>query len=180
MSENITVFDKDFELFIEQDKILIRVSELASQINRDYAGKEVLFLSILNGSFFFTSDLLKEIHLHCELSFVKLASYQGLNSSGKVKVLIGLMKSLKDKNVIILEDIVDSGRTMKEMLNSLAEHDPASIKIATLLFKKEALIEKIDPDYVGFEVPDKFLVGYGLDYNEQGRNHPSLYVLKED
>ncbi|MBT3302453.1 MAG: hypoxanthine phosphoribosyltransferase [Bacteroidetes bacterium] len=177
MTSKIKVHDKEFEIFIDQETILDRVAELANQINKDYKNREVLFLSILNGSFFFTSDLLKKIKLPCEVSFVKLASYQGLKSSGKIKVLIGLMKSLKDKHVVILEDIVDSGKTMTQMLSSLSEHEPESIKIATLLFKKEALVEDIKPDYVGFEVPDKFLVGYGLDYNEHGRNHPALYTL---
>jgi hypoxanthine phosphoribosyltransferase len=180
MNDIIKVHDKEFTCYIQHEKILNKVAELAAQINKDYAGKEVTFISILNGSFFFTADLLKRIKLPCEVSFVKLASYQGFKSSGKIKVLIGLMNNLKGKNVIILEDIVDSGRTMKQMLKSLEEHEASEIKVATLLFKKEALIEDIQLDYVGFEIPNDFVVGYGLDYNEHGRNHPSLYVLKEN
>ena len=178
MANTIHVLDKEFELFISKEKIQEKITEMAAKINEDYAGKEVLFLPILNGSFFFASDLIKQIKTSTEVSFVKLASYQGVKSSGKVKVLIGLMNSLIDKNVIIIEDIVDSGRTMKQMLASLNEHKPASIRVATLLLKREALIEDIHPDYIGFEVPNKFLVGYGLDYKEKGRNYPDLYVIK--
>jgi hypoxanthine phosphoribosyltransferase len=179
MSDRITILDKEFSVYLQPEVIQKRVKEIAAEINASHAGKTPLFLAILNGSFIFASDLLKSISINCEISFVKLASYIGTSSSGKITTMIGLSESLKGKDIIIIEDIVDTGRTMKNLLSILSDHSPESITIVTLLFKKEALIEDIYPDYVGFEVPDKFLVGYGLDYNGIGRNLDKIYVLKD-
>lgn len=177
MTDNLTIQDKEFSVYIQAEEIQNRVKEIAAKLNVSHAGKTPLFLAILNGSFIFASDLLKNITLGCEISFVKLASYIGTSSSGKITTMIGLSESLKGKDIIIIEDIIDTGRTMKNLLGILHDHSPESITIVTLLFKKEALIENIKPDHVGFEVPDKFLVGYGLDYNGRGRNLDKIYVL---
>ncbi|NLJ08152.1 MAG: hypoxanthine phosphoribosyltransferase [Sphingobacteriales bacterium] len=178
MSQTIQIKDKLFGLYLPESKIQERITSLASQLNKEYQDKNPVFISILNGSFFFAADLLKNFNSACEITFVRLASYKGLGSTGKVKILLGLMQNIKDRHVVIIEDIVDSGRTMVQMLGLLENHQAKSIKVATLLLKKEALVEDIEPDYVGFEVPNKFLVGYGLDYDEAGRNLRDLYILK--
>jgi hypoxanthine phosphoribosyltransferase len=175
--KSIRLKDKTFSLYIDETAIGERILELARELTHDYQHKQPLFLAILNGSFIFATDLLKEFSLPCEISFVKLASYSGTSSSGTVDTLIGLSESLKGKDVVIIEDIVDTGRTMKKILHILAEHSPASIKIVTLLFKKAALVEEIAPDYTGFVVDNKFLVGYGLDYDGLGRNLREIYIL---
>lgn len=177
MTDIITILDKRFSVYIQAEDIQNRVKEIAAKLNESHAGKTPLFLAILNGSFIFASDLLKNITIDCEISFVKLASYIGTSSTGKITTMIGLSESLNGKDIIIVEDIIDTGRTMKNLLGILHDHSPESITIVTLLFKKEALIENIKPDHVGFEVPDKFLVGYGLDYNSMGRNLEKIYVL---
>jgi len=179
MTDRITIQDKEFSAYIHAEEIQTRVKEIAAELNESHAGKTPIFLAILNGSFIFVSDLLKNITLGCEISFVKLASYIGTSSTGEITTLIGLSESLKGKDIIIVEDIIDTGRTMKNLLEILHDHSPGSITIVTLLFKKEALIENITPDHVGFEVPDKFLVGYGLDYNGMGRNLDKIYVLTD-
>jgi len=180
MTDEVTISDKTFSVYITADQIQNRVKEIAAVLNDSHAGKLPLFLAILNGSFIFATDLLKNITIDCEISFVKLASYTGTSSSGEITTLIGLSESLKGKDIVILEDIVDTGRTMKTLLGILNDHSPENITIVTLLYKKEALIENIKPDHVGFEVPDKFLVGYRLDYYSIGRNLENIYVLKED
>jgi len=179
MTKEVSILDKTFSLFISSDKIQNRVNEIASDLNKRNNGQNPLFLAILNGSFIFASDLLKKISFGCEISFIKLASYTGTTSSEKITTMIGLSESLKGKDIIILEDIIDTGRTMKILLEMINDHNPGSISIVSLLLKKDALIEDIKPDYVGFEVPDKFLVGYGLDYNSFGRNLESIYILNE-
>jgi len=175
-NNHITIKDKDFELYISSDKIQHRIGEMASEINMKIGHKNPVFICVLNGSFFFASDLIKNFNHECEVTFVKLASYLGSGSSGKVKVLVGLSHQIKDRHIVIIEDIIDSGRTMKQMLELLSEHHPASISIVTLLFKESALEEDIHPDYFGFKVENKFLVGYGLDYFEIGRNLNDLYI----
>ncbi len=179
MNSEVVIRDKVFELYISHEEILKQVKRVATQITKDYQGKTPLFLAILNGSFFFASDLLKNIDLLCEISFVKLASYVNFDSTGHVKELIGLTSPVSGKDIIILEDIVDTGKTMKSLLQQIRQHYPESIRVATLLFKKEALIEDIKPDYVAVEVPNKFLIGYGLDYNQYGRNLKDIYTLKQ-
>lgn len=178
--KKITIKDKEFRIYIPHEKILQRVKEIAQQINEEYKGKQPIFLAILNGSFFFASDLLKEINLNCEISFVKLASYLGTKSTGQVKEIIGLTSSINGRDIIIVEDIVDTGKTMKSLLNQLKQFYPDSVKVATLLLKTDALIENVSPDYTGFEISDDFVVGYGLDYDQFGRNFKDIYILSAE
>lgn len=172
--------DKQFEVYISSEEIAATIDELAKKINDEYGNNEVIFLGVLNGAFMFAADLLKKIDLKCQISFVKVASYQGTSSSGEVHELIGLVTDLKDKHVVILEDIVDTGLTLSK-LYSMIEHDqPKSLAVATFLFKPDAFNGKIKPKYVGRTIPDRFVVGYGLDYDGFGRNTDSIYILKED
>jgi hypoxanthine phosphoribosyltransferase len=158
---------------------MARIDVLANELQRDYSNKEVVFLSVLNGAFMFTSDLMKSLDINLEISFVKLSSYDGTKSSGVVRELIGLNNKIKDRHVVILEDIVDTGRTVDRLIELLKPKGAGSIEVCTLLFKKSAFEGKEVPKYVGFEIPNKFVVGYGLDYDEAGRNITELYQLKE-
>lgn len=178
--KEIKLNDKTFRLSMTEAEILMHVKEVAGRINTDYAGRSPLFLSVLNGSFMFTADLMKQINLDCEISFVKLASYQGTMSTGKVHEVIGVNENLTGRDVIIVEDIVESGRTMVQMMDSLAVRNPASIKICTLFFKPSKLIEPIKVDYPAMIIPDDFIVGYGLDYDGKGRNLKDLYTIVEE
>jgi hypoxanthine phosphoribosyltransferase len=173
----IKVHDKSFETYLSEAKILGRVKELASAINKDYAGKKPLFVAILNGSFMFASDLFKYLTIEAELCFIKLASYKGMKSSGKVVTSIGLEEDLFGKEVLIVEDIVDTGKTLHRFLPKLLHQQPKSLKIVTLLHKPEATEYPLALDYVGFDIPDKFVVGYGLDYDGLGRNLKEIYQL---
>lgn len=172
--------DKTFEVFIREDEIFKEISSLAETINNEYQGKEIVFIAILNGAFMFASDLIKCITVPCEISFVKVSSYTGTTSKGRVDELIGLNTDLENKHVIILEDIVDTGITIDKIITLMNEETPASVKVCTLLYKPTAFLGKKEPDYVGFSIPNKFVVGYGLDYNEKGRNLKEIYQLKED
>jgi hypoxanthine phosphoribosyltransferase len=158
---------------------MARIDVLANELQRDYSNKEVVFLSVLNGAFMFTSDLMKSLDINLEISFVKLSSYDGTKSSGVVRELIGLNNKIKDRHVVILEDIVDTGRTVDRLIELLKPKGAGSIEVCTLLFKQSAFEGKEVPKYVGFEIPNKFVVGYGLDYDEAGRNIKELYQLKE-
>lgn len=179
MAQVTKVLDKEFVPFIGKEKIAKRNQELGEQITKDYEGKDVLMVSVLNGSFMFTSDLVKEINLPIDLSFVKYASYEGTESTGKVKQLIGFNKdAVNGKHIIIVEDIVDTGRTMQALIQDLEDMNPASVKIVSLLFKPEALKIPMTIDYVGFDIDPRFVVGYGLDYDGFGRNIPEILVLK--
>ena len=171
----VKIHDKTFEIAIHHDKILERVKKIALQMNEDLKDKDVIFLGILNGSFMFAADLYKYITIPAPISFLKLASYQGTFSSGKVKRLIGINEDIADKTVIILEDIVDSGVTLEQIIKQLKGYDPAEIKVATLLYKPEAFQKSIDLDYIGFSVPPDFIIGYGLEYDGLGRNLPHIY-----
>lgn len=173
----IQVKDKQFKLFLSEEQILKEVSRVASEINRDFAGKEPLFLSILNGSFMFASDLMKSINISCEISFVKMASYEGTSSMGIIKEVIGLTESIKDRHVIIMEDIVDTGLTMKQTVEALSSQQPASLSICTLLCKPGKLQVDLDLKYVAWNIPDDFIVGYGLDYDGFGRNTRDIYSI---
>lgn len=173
----IRVHDKDFTEFLSAIQIQERVSELAAQINTDYAGKQPLFLAILNGSFMFASDLFKQINLEAEISFIKIASYQGMRSTGQVVTSIGMEQDLHGRDLIIVEDIVDTGKTLHHFLPSLQQQQPASIRIATFLHKPEATLFEVPLDYIGFSIPNKFVVGYGLDYDGRGRNYGALYQV---
>lgn len=173
----IKVLDKHFEIFIDEAEIQAEIKALANQINNDYAGKEVLFIAVLNGAFMFAADLFKHVLLTAEISFVKVSSYLGTNSSGRVDELIGLNTSIQGKDVVIIEDIVDTGITIDKVVTLLKSDSPNSVKICTLLYKPDAFVGKSGPDYVGFSIPNKFVVGYGLDYNEKGRNLNSIYQV---
>lgn len=175
----IHVHDRHFEIYITAAQIQEQVARVAAEINRDYAGKKPLFIAILNGSFIFASDLFRELGLEAEICFIKLASYSGIKSTGRVTTSIGLDVSIAGRDVIVLEDIVDTGKTLHEFLPQLAAQAPASLKIATFLFKPEALTHPIQPEYVGFRVPPGFLLGYGLDYDGLGRNLKDVYQLSD-
>lgn len=180
MTKKVKIKDKEFRILIEGDRIQHRVAEIASQINKDYKGKSPLFLGVLNGAFLFTADLFKKIDLTCMLSFVRVSSYSGTSSTGQVKSLIGLNENIEGRDIIIVEDIVDTGDTMLYLMAELKKQNPASVKIATAIFKPLALKHPIKPDYVGFELPPAFIVGYGLDYDGFGRNLNDIYVLNEE
>jgi hypoxanthine phosphoribosyltransferase len=174
----IQVLDKTFEPYLKEAAIQEKITELAGQLNQDYAGKCPLFLSILNGAFLFTADLFKQITIEAEVSFIKLASYKGTSSTGNVITAIGLDINVKDRHIIILEDIIDTGKTLHHYLPQLESMQPASVKIAVLLNKKEALQYPVQVDYTCFDIPNKFVVGYGLDYDGLGRNSKDIYQLK--
>ncbi len=175
----IQVLDKKFQPYIKAEEIKEQVNKLAQRINTDYADKKPLFIAILNGSFMFASDLFKELTIPAEICFIKLASYKGTKSTGNVITSIGLDEPLNGRHVIIVEDIVDTGKTLHEFLPQLINQQPASLKIAALLHKPEALAHPLIIDYLGFEVPNKFLLGYGLDYDGLGRNLKEIYQLVE-
>ena len=177
--EIITVKDKSFKPYISEEDLLASVKKVASKINIDYKGSVPLFLGVLNGSFMFFSDLLKSIDLECTVSFVKLASYEGTNTTGQVNELIGLSESIEGRDIIIVEDIVDTGNTLVKLYDILSAKNPKSIKIATLLYKPEAYKKSHPINYVGLEIPNAFVLGYGLDYDGLGRNLSSIYVLNE-
>lgn len=177
----IQINDKSFEVFIHENELQEKIKSLAARINDEYQGKEVIFIAILNGAFMFAADLLKSITLPCEISFVKVSSYHGgMSTSGRVDELIGLNASIENKEVIILEDIVDSGITIDKIITLLKAESPASVKVCTLLYKPDAFKGKKAPELVGITIPNKFVVGYGLDYDEKGRNLREIYQLKED
>lgn len=173
------VKDKTFEVSIPEADILKEVRRVAAEINRDYTGQEPVFLAVLNGSFIFAADLLREITLPCEISFVKMASYEGVNSTGKIRELIGLNIDITNRPVIIVEDIVDTGLTMAHMLETLQKQKPQSIDICTLLLKPDKLKVQLDIKYCCLQIPNDFIVGYGLDYDQQGRNTRDIYTVKE-
>jgi len=175
----IQVLDKKFQPYIKAEQIQEQIATLSKQINTDYAGKKPLFIAILNGSFMFAADLFKELTIDAEICFIKLASYKGTKSTGNVITSIGLDLPLQDRHVIIVEDIVDTGKTLHEFLPQLMNQQPASLKIAALLHKPEALVYPLTIDYLGFKVPNKFLLGYGLDYDGLGRNLKEIYQLVE-
>ncbi len=175
----VTLKDKSFKPHIPGKDILKEVDRMANEIAKDYKGKNPIFLVVLNGAFMFASDLMKAYPFNCEISFVKLASYDGTTSTEKVKELIGLNHSIEGKDIVIIEDIVDTGITMNDMLEDLAKRSPASIKIATLFFKPKAFQKDFAVDYVGFNIGNEFIVGYGLDYDQLGRNLQDIYIITE-
>jgi len=179
MSSEIIVHDKRFIPYINESDILIRIKEIASDIDRDYSDKRPLFIAILNGSFMFASDLFKYISIEAEICFIKLASYKGTKSSGQVITAIGLDTDITGRHVVVIEDIIDTGKTMNEFLPQLKNLQPASLKMAALLHKPEATQYPTEIHYLGFQVPNKFLLGYGLDYDGLGRNIREIYQLAE-
>ncbi len=177
MEKMVRLKDKTFQLYKSENEILSAIRQVANRINDDYIGKRPVIVPVLNGAFMFASDLMKELKLDCELSFVKSASYEGTSTTGKVNTLIGLNTDLRDRHVIILEDIVDTGTTLAKLLPEFKGHNPASLKIATLLMKPLALRTPLTVDYVGMEIPNEFIVGYGLDYDGLGRNLRDIYQV---
>ncbi|TKG88615.1 hypoxanthine phosphoribosyltransferase [Puteibacter caeruleilacunae] len=177
--KTIQVLDKKFETFIPYEKIEGAIKEMAAKMNEDLKGKEPVFISVLNGAFMFAADLFKNLDFDAEISFVKMASYHGTNSSGSVKHLIGLNENLEGRTCVILEDIVDTGFSMDNILDQLSAFRPKEIKVATLLFKPKALKKDVPLDYVGLEIGNDFIVGFGLDYNGRGRNLKDIYKVVE-
>ena len=177
--DTIQIKDKRFRTFITENEILKQVARVADEINRDLADENPLFVSVLNGSVMFTSDLMKHLNMPCELSFVKLASYEGTSSTGKVKELVGLNNDITGRTVVIVEDIVDTGFTMERLIETLRQRNPKDIRIATLLVKPDKLQVKLDIHYVAMNIPNDFIVGYGLDYDGLGRNYRDIYTVVE-
>ena len=175
----VKIKDKTFRTFIPEEQIAERVKAVAERINEDLAGKNPLFLAVLNGSFIFAADLMRNITIPCEISFVKLASYQGTTSTGVIKEVIGLNEDLSGRTVVILEDIVDTGFTIKRMIETLGTRGPESVHVCTLLLKPGKLQVPLNIEYAAMEIPNDFIVGYGLDYDQQGRNLRDIYTLVE-
>lgn len=175
----VKILDKTFRTSIPESEILQRVKAVAERINNDLADKNPLFLAVLNGSFIFAADLMREITIPCEISFVKLASYSGTTSTGKITEVIGINTDLADRHIIIVEDIIDTGRTLHNMIENLSTRNPASIHICALLVKPEKLEVPLNIDYAALEIPNDFIVGYGLDYDQQGRNLRDIYTIVE-
>jgi len=175
--KEIRVLEKKFRELIPEKEISERIAKLADQINKDFAGKEVVFLGILNGAFLFAADLFKRIDLKARISFVKLASYEGTSSSGSIKELIGWNEDIRNKCIIVVEDIVDTGNTLERIVDELVIRKASGIKIVTLLLKPDAYKKDIPIDYIGFKIPNDFVIGYGLDIDGYARNLPSIYTL---
>lgn len=176
---NLRIHDKIFKPYLSETAIQKRVTEMAEKLTLDYIDKKPVFIVILNGAFIFAADLFKSLRMEAEISFIKLVSYKGMKSSGQVVTAIGLESEIFNRHIVILEDIVDTGKTLHEFLPHLWHQQPASLKIAALLHKPEASEFPLKVDYTGFEIPDKFVVGYGLDYNGFGRNTAAIYQLFE-
>jgi hypoxanthine phosphoribosyltransferase len=176
-SMQITVHDKQFVPYIDANAIQKRIAELGAQISEDYKGQRPLIIAVLNGSFIFAADLFRHLTIEAEISFIKLASYKGTLSTGSVVTAIGLEEKLTGRPVMLLEDIIDTGKTLHSFLPEIRSRQPASLKIATFLTKPDALLYDVKANYIGFEIPDHFVVGYGLDYDGLGRNLPGLYTL---
>jgi hypoxanthine phosphoribosyltransferase len=177
---DIKIHDKYFVPYLSEQEILDKVKQLADKLNHDYKGRRPLFISVLNGSFMFSADLFKFLTIDAEICFIKLASYKGTKSTGHVITAIGLDTDINGRDIIILEDIIDTGKTMNQFLPQITHQQPASLKIAVLLHKPEATQYPLTIDYICFTIPNKFVVGYGLDYDGLGRNLGQLYQLKED
>ncbi len=179
--DKVKVLDKTFKVSISEAEIQQRIKEIATQMNKDLEGKAPLFVCILNGAFMFASDLFKQITVEdASITFFRLSSYVGTKSTGKIKLIMGFTEDLKDRTVVVLEDIVDTGITMQNTIEQIEGHNPKEIYIATLIHKPEACKVPLKLDYIGFDVPNKFIVGYGLDYDLMGRNLPEIYTLDED
>lgn len=177
--ETIRIKDKQFKTFITEEQILKEVARVGEEINRDLADANPLFVSVLNGSFMFTADLMKHVSVSCEISFVKLASYAGMSSTGKVKELVGLNDDITGRTIVIVEDIIDTGLTMERLIETLKARNPKEIRIATLLVKPDKLKVDLDINYIAMSIPNDFIVGYGLDYDGLGRNYRDIYTVIE-
>lgn len=177
--KNVQVKDKEFSLYISGEKIKKQVKRVATAINEELAEKRPLFLVVLNGAFMFAADLLREIDIPCEVSFVRVSSYEGTSSTGNIKELIGLNENIEGRTLVIVEDIIDSGITMREMLRMLKEKNPADVRVASLFVKPDNLKVDLDIHYRCFDIANDFIVGYGLDYDQEGRNLPDIYQIVE-
>ncbi len=175
----VRLHDKEFELFISEAEVNKAVDRLAGELRAKYNGKRPLFIGVLNGAFFFAADLLKRLDIECEITFVKVASYKGTKSTGTVSELIGLNERLEGRHLVVLEDIVDTGHTVRHILDTLSEHHPASVSIAALLFKPDAYKQDIPIEHVAVRIPNAFVVGSGLDHDGLGRNLPGIYRIVE-
>lgn len=175
--KTIKIKDKEFGLFLSQEEIEKAINQVATKMSKDLVDSNPLFICILNGAFMFASELMKRVNVPSEMTFVKLSSYSGINTTGNIKEIIGLVENIKDRTIVIVEDIVDTGHTMTRMLAELGKSEPKEIKIATLLFKPKALKTDVKLDYVALEIPSDFIVGYGLDYDGYGRNLPDIYKV---
>ena len=180
--KTITLQGLEFEPYITKQQIATQVKRVAAEINEDLDGDDApLFICVLNGAFIFAADLYREVNLpHSQITFVRFKSYDGMCSTGEMRQLMGLQEDIEGKNVIVIEDIVDTGTTAAELINLLAEHNPKNIKLATLLFKPNSIINQVMPDYVGFNIPSKFIIGYGLDLDGEARNLSDIYILSKD
>lgn len=179
-SSFIQVHDKTFQIFLTEEKLQQRIVEIAHQLQEEYKEKNPLFIVVLNGAFMFASDLIKAVNVPCEIAFIRVASYRGMESSGDLKELLGLQERLEGRDVIVVEDIIDSGQTMSRLLSDFEAEVPASLRVASLLVKPKQMKVHVNIDYVGFEIPGLFVVGYGLDYEGQGRYLKDIYQLKDD
>ncbi len=175
----IKLLDREFELSIPFKDIDKAIANIAEQMNKELADTNPLMICILNGSFMFAADLMKKINFPCQISFVKLSSYEGTGTTGKVKELIGLTEDIENRTIVVLEDIIDTGITITKIKKQLLGYEPKDLKIASLLFKPEACKTDIEVDYLGLEIPNDFIVGYGLDYDGYGRNLPDIYTVIE-
>ncbi|MGB1206661.1 MAG: hypoxanthine phosphoribosyltransferase [Chitinophagales bacterium] len=174
----IQIHGKQFELYLSQSQIATAVQQIAEKINADYQDEKVLLVAVLNGSFIFVADLMRCLKVDCQIEFIKTKSYEGMKSTGNVKMVLGLDMDLQDRHVVLLEDIVDTGNTLATLLDIFEKQQPKSLKVATLLFKSEALQHKDLPiDYIGIDIPNKFVVGYGLDYDDCGRQYADIYQV---
>jgi|SRR5690554_29032 len=178
MNEIVTIKDKQFEKFIEFGQIQAAIRRIAGEIDRDLRDKDPIFIAVLNGAFMFAGELMKEVTVPCEITFVRLASYQGTTTTNKVQEVLGLNESIENRTVVVVEDIVDSGNTMVALKKELNKFNPKEIKIATLLLKPDVLKQELELDYVALEIPNDFIVGYGLDYDGYGRNLKDIYKIK--
>jgi hypoxanthine phosphoribosyltransferase len=178
MPRQITIHDKTFRLYIENEIIATHVSRIAEALNSDYEKEVPVFLVVLNGAFMFASDLLKQIQVQCEVSFIKLASYRGTSSTGAVTELVGLTEELKGRSVVIVEDIVDSGLTLEMLITALEKKNVRNIRVATAFFKPGTYTRPYPVDYYAFSIPNEFVIGYGMDYQGLGRNLKDIYLLE--
>jgi len=176
----VQLLDKVFEISITEARIINAIKRIAQEIARDLRDKDPLLICVLNGSFMFASDLMKEMSFNCEISFVKLSSYSGTKTTGNVKQLIGLNEDIKGRHIVLLEDIVDTGITIANVVEQLKKLEPEDVRVATMLFKPDAYIKDMKLDYIGLKIPNDFIVGYGLDYNGYGRNLRNIYTVIEN
>lgn len=176
--KKVTILDREFELFIESNTIQDSIKRIAEELNNDLEGKNPIFVAILNGSFMFAGDLMKHVTIPSEITFVRIASYKGVSSTKDMKEVLGLIENIKDRTVVIIEDIVDTGHTIEQLIRQFESLGPKEIKVATLLFKPKALVKGVKPDFIALEIPNDFIVGFGLDYDGYGRNLRDIYKIK--